>query len=398
MSYKHKAVVLGTNYYIGLAVVRSLGKEGIHVISVNHDGPNPYGKSRYVKKNYIGPHYEKEPEEFLRFLIDLAKDEKYKPVLLATADPYVEFMDKYFFELKEYYLFPMDRKGLLTDLMDKEKLVEYAKIYDIRTPEIVHPDRAKDYIKEVEETFSYPCIIKPVDSPTFVRQYRRKTFTAENREDLIKYVDLAQADGHQVFVQRIVQGPETNNYNFDAYMNQEGKIAYYSTERKLRQWPNNFGASTYAEQKWIPKAKDFCYDFLENIGFKGFVEVEMKEDIRNGLIYLIEVNVRFVNFTQMLIDIGMNTPLLTYREMIGEDIGSMAIDYDTGYRWRYLYEDIAAMRNYEKTGQMTREEITEQNRHKPVSASTWDIKDPWPGIKFFFSLVGRRIKRIFVRS
>ena len=396
MNYKHKAVVLGTNYYIGLAVVRSLGKEGIHVISVDHDEYNPYGKSRYVKEALIAPHYKREEKEYLDFLIDIARKEEYKPVLLATADPYVEFMDKYFFELKDYYLFPMDRKGLLTNLMDKEKLVEIAKDHGMPTPEIIR-DTEDNIVERTEEEIGYPCVIKPVDSPTFVQDFRRKMFFANNPEELQSKLDLAKSKGHPVFVQRIVMGPETNNYNFDAYMNQEGKVAWYTTERKLRQWPTNFGASTLAEQKWIPEAAEFSIPFLEALGFKGFVEVEMKKDDRNGKIYLIEVNVRYVNFTQMHVDIGFNTPLLTYQEMIGMDIGTGAIDYDTGYRWRYLYEDIAAMRHYVEIGQMTRDEINEQNRHRPISNSTWSWSDPWPGIKFVLSLFRRRFLRLMGR-
>lgn len=396
MNYKNKAVVLGTNYYIGLAVVRSLGKAGVHVISVDYDEYNPYGKSKYVKQALIAPHYKDQEEAYLEFLINLARNEEHKPVLMPTADPYVEFIDKYFFELKDYYLFPMDKKGLLTSLMDKDKLAEMAKDHGVPTPEIIR-DNEENIIARTRTEIGYPCVIKPVDSPTFVDEFREKMFYINNEQELIEGLQRARDKGHPVFIQKVILGPETNNYNFDAYMNQAGKVAWYTTERKLRQWPTNFGASTLAEQKWIPEAAAFSIPFLEAIGFKGFVEVEMKRDERDGKIYLIEVNVRYVNFTQLHVDVGFNTPLLTYREMVGEDIGTGAIDYDTGYRWRYLYEDIPAMRNYVEIGQMTREEINEQNRHRPVVASTWSWSDPWPGIKFVYSLFRRRFLRLFGR-
>ena len=393
MEYKNKAVVLGTNYYIGIAVVRTLGKKGIHVVSVNHNGVNHYGKSRYVKEALIAPHYKEHGDACLEFLINYAKQQEYKPVLLATADPYVEFMDKYFHQLKEYYLFPMDRKGLLTDLMDKYKLTEIAKKYDVLIPEIINIDDDNIY-ERVAKELKYPCIVKPKDSPTFVNKYREKAIFIRNERELKRVVEMCRNDKMDVFIQRIIPGPEQNNYNFDAYMTQDGKVAYYTTEYKIRQWPINFGASTVAAQKWIPEAAELSIPFLEAIGFKGFVEVEMKRDENNGKIYMVEVNVRYVNFTEMHIRVGMDTPYLTYMEMIGEDIGKKAIDYDTGAVWRYLFEDIPAMRAYVAVEQYTREEIREQNNQKFIP-STWSLDDPWPGIKFASSMIIRKIGRTF---
>lgn len=392
MEHKNKAVVLGTNYYIGLAVVRSLGRKGIHVVSINHGDKNYYGQSKYVKEALIAPHYEREEEAYLEFLLNYGRNQEHKPVLFPTADPYVEFIDKYFYELKEYFLFPMDKKGLLTDLMDKTKLVEYAKKYDTRTPETLDVDDPDLYNKVVEE-IGYPLLVKPADSPSFVEKYRQKAMTIKSERELKQTLEMIQRDGHKVFIQRIIQGSEKNNYNFDAYVDRNGKLAYYTTEQKIRQWPINIGASTVADQRWIQEAADFAIPFIKNLNFRGFIEMEMKKDERNGKIYLIEINVRFVNFTQLHVEVGMDTPYLHYLDSTGQDIGSKIIDYDTNKRWRYFYEDISAMRAYVRTGQMTKDEIIEENKHKNVVSSTWSLDDPYPGIKFVISHVVDKIVR-----
>ncbi len=397
MDHKNKAVVLGTNYYIGLSVVRTLGKKGIHVITVNHDEYNNYGKSRYVKEALIAPHYKYKEKKYLEFLIDLAKNEPYKPVLYPTADPYVEFIDKYFYELKEYYLFPMNRKGFLTDIMDKEELERIARDHNIRTPEIIESDDP-DIIDRVQNELGYPVILKPADSPSFVKKYREKSFIIRNEEELKEKLDITKKDGYEVFVQRIVKGGESNNYNFDCYIDRFGNMASYMTEYKIRQWPINFGASTYAAQKWIPEAYEFSKPFIDSIDFRGFIELEMKRDEENGLIYLIEANVRHVNFTELQIQCGFDTPYMVYLDSTEQSLESFRpINYDTGKVWRYLYEDISAMRAYERTGQKTRDEIAMENNRDDIVASTWALDDPWPGIKFFFSVIFKRIRRIFSR-
>ena len=65
----------------------------------------------------------------------------------------------FFYELKEYYLFPMDRKGLLTDLMDKSRLEQMAKAFGIRTPETISTDDDDIYNKVTNE-IGYPLIVK----------------------------------------------------------------------------------------------------------------------------------------------------------------------------------------------------------------------------------------------
>lgn len=40
---KNKALILGSNYYIGLSIIRSLGREGIHTVALDYAKENTYG-------------------------------------------------------------------------------------------------------------------------------------------------------------------------------------------------------------------------------------------------------------------------------------------------------------------------------------------------------------------
>ena len=59
---------------------------------------------------------------------------------------------------------------------------------------------------------------------------------------------------------------------------------------------------------------------------------------------------------------------------------------------KYQYEDFSAIKAYLKSGQMTLKDIIKDYRFKKVS-STWNIKDPMPGIKFFLWAIGHKIFR-----
>lgn len=393
MNIKNKAVVLGTNYYVGLSIIRCLGRNGVHVTAIDYSEESRYGaKSKYLSEKHLAPHYKEDPEGLLNFLVEYSKKQDKKPVLYPGADPYVEFIDTYFDELKEHYLFPMDKKGLWTEVMDKYTMSLLAEKFNVKVPETINADE-EDLVERVNKEIKYPCIIKPMDSASFVRAYRHKVFIINSEKELMEKVNMCKKDGHGIVVQRIIPGPEENCYCYDAYLNQDSKVTHYTSAYKIRQWPNNFGASTYARQKWIPELHEICKPFLEGINFKGFAEVELKRDEVTGDIYLIEVNVRTINFNEMLAKSGLNFPLIAYLEMTDKIPPNKSVETETGYVFHYMYEDLFAIRGYLKSGQMSLSKIIRDNTFKKVH-STWSWSDPMPGLYFVSTIAGKVFRRI----
>ena len=138
MTQQHKAVVLGANYYIGLSIIRCLGRAGVPVVAVEYQKEGAYAlHSKYLSEQLIGPHYKKESSALKDFLIEYARKQDYKPVLYPTADPYVEFIDEYLDELGEYFLITQKEKGLWTRLIDKDSLYILAEQHQVRVPKTI---------------------------------------------------------------------------------------------------------------------------------------------------------------------------------------------------------------------------------------------------------------------
>lgn len=395
MDFNHKAVVLGTNYYIGLAIVRNLGRRGIPVVTMDHS-PSRYGISKYVKEPLLVPHFQEEEEAFVDYLVEYAKEQSHKPVLFLTADPYVTFLDRNFDILKKYYLFPTEQKGLLSKMMDKETLTTFTNELNIPTPEIIELTD-ENLIHRVDTEIGYPCIIKPRDSAPFVSKFRHKAFTIQSSKELEEKIKLLKGWEDRVFVQRIIPGPEENCYSYDSYYGPGSELKGFLTTTKIRQWPNNFGASTYAKQKWIPELVSLCDPLFKHVNFRGFAEVELKRDEFTGKVYLIEVNVRFINFTELLCQLGFETPYMYYCDSIGEPIPEKFINYNTNTYWKYKYEDLPAIRSYLKSGQMSFMKILSDYKFRHIS-STWAMDDPAPGLHFFSWAIKRLFQKIFKRG
>lgn len=385
---KNKALVLGNNYYIGLSIIRCLGKQGVEVVAVDYSLDATYGaKSKYVKDHLIGPHYKNEEEDFLNFLLDYGKKQENKPVLFPAADPYVEFIDNNLDKLKKYFLIPMTDQGLWTQVMDKESLHGLALKHGVLVPETLRQDDV-NFDQVLNNEIKFPCIVKPTDSASFVEKFRKKIFLCNNRKELDEALRKSNEAGLDVIIQRIIPGFDDHMYTFDAHLNQDSEVTHWMTCRKLRQYPINFGASVYTEQRHVPELYDISAPFFKEIGYKGFGEIEFKKDQDTGKFYLIEINTRTTNFNSLLYKLGINFPYIAYMELLGQEIGQDALTKTTGYCFRYLQEDILAIRQYIKTGQLSYLEILKTLFRRKAPA-IWSFDDPRPGFNYFGMVLGK---------
>lgn len=393
---KNKAVILGTNYYIGLSTIRCLGSMGIHTVAMDYSTEDRFGvKSKYCNESQIVPHYQKEKEAFIETLIDYAKKEVEKPVLIPCHDNYVEVIDEHLNQLKEYYLIPQEKQGLYTEVMNKDLLQKLAKKHDVNVPETVRIDE-DDFEEKIETIVKFPCLVKPVDSPAFVDVFRKKLFIVNNMEELKDAVRESTKAGLEVIIQRIIPGFDDHMYTFDAYLNQDSKVTNWVTCQKLRQYPINFGASVYTIQRYVPELYDIGAKFLEEIDYKGFAEIEFKKDKYTGEYYLIEINARITNFNQMLATVGMNVPYITYMELTGQPIENGGLTKTTNHAFWYFYEDALAIKDYLKTKQLSLKDVLSTFLRAKTGAY-WSIKDPMPGISFASTLLSKGMKKVFRR-
>ncbi|WP_138419097.1 carboxylate--amine ligase [Aquibacillus sediminis] len=389
----NKAVILGSNYYIGLSAIRCLGAHGIHTVAVDYSAENTYGaKSKYCSERAIAPHYSEETEEFIQFLKNYARSQAVPPVLIPCHDSYVEVMDQYLDELKEYYLIPQMEQGLYTKLMNKDTLHQLATEMGVAVPETVRVGE-DNFMEKIETNIKYPCIVKPVDSPSFVATFRKKIFKVYNQKELEEALEKAKNANLEVFVQRIIPGFDDHMYTFDAYLNQDSKVTHWTTCQKYRQYPINFGASVYTVQKYVPELYEIGATFLEKLQYKGFAEIEFKKDAETGQFYLIEINVRITNFNSMLQKLGLNFPYITYQELTGSAVEPKAIAEDRNLAFWYGYEDLLAIKDYKRTKQLSLRKVI-VSLFKPKAYAIWSAQDPKPAFSFVKMLISKLFKKV----
>lgn len=388
----NKAVILGCNYYIGLSVIRSLGAKGIHTVATDYSDFEAYGaKSKYVSERLITPHYRKDTQAFVDFMVEYAKKQEVKPVLLPCHDSYVEVIDAHFDTFKEYFLFPQQEASLYTNLMDKRKLEGLALKHGVKIPEMVMIDD-ENFEEKVKTMIGFPCIIKPSDSPTFVSTFRHKSYKVNTMEELMEKVEMIRPSGLEVFIQRIIPGFDDHMYTYDSYIDQSGKTTHAVTCQKQRQYPINFGASVYTGPNYVDALYEEGRRFMEAVGYRGFSEIEFKKDANTGEYYLIEVNIRFTNFDTLLQAIGFDVPWITYMELSNKEIVPEMIDKHSTKMFHYGYEDLLAVKGYIQTKQLSVGQVL-KSYFRPKAKAIWRWSDPMPGLTYTAMLIGKVFKR-----
>lgn len=388
-----KAVVVGVNYYTGLSALRSLGRAGVHVVAADYDR-KAYGlRSKYCAEHLMLPPLSGDPKRLVDTLIDFAKKQDEKPLLFPTHDSYVHIVDEYFDELKAHFVFPQVTKGLFTACCDKRLTADLCRRYGVRIPPSVALD-APDLLETVKDQIGYPCIIKPDDSTSFVRRFGCKVFIVADHSELEEKRTLMREAGLGGQVQRIIKGFDDHMYTYDAYVGQDGAVSHALTCQKKRQWPINFGASTFIVQKHVPELHKIGAAFLEAIGWRGFAEIEFKKEEGTNDFYLIEINTRTTNFNSMIDACGINMPYVCYRDMKGEPVPPLIMEEDLGQAFCYQYDDFFAKRAYLRTGQLTRKEIKQQEKGVRVTEALFAKDDLRPWFSFWSERAGRLVKKI----
>lgn len=390
---RNKAVILGTNDYISLSVIRCLGIEGIYTVAVDYLNKRQYVfKSKYCSQRLIAPNPGEGKEEFVRFLKEFGKKQALPPVLIVCNDYYVKVVDKYLDKLKKFYLIAQEESGLHSRLINKKSLREIATERGLLMPEVVAMGESNLY-ERVEEKIGYPCIVKPIDLPAFIRRFKKRSIKARNQDQLRTILKVAESAGLEVIIERIIPGFDNNIYTLDAYLNRESKITHWMTAQKHRQYPINFGFSVYTEQKYVPELYHIGKEFLENINYKGFVEMEFKKDVLTGQYYLIKINTRITSFNSLIYKLGINIPYITYMDMLGRPLPAKAIQGDSNCAFWYLYGDILAIIDYLKSKQLSAKEII-QSLWKSKAYAIWSLDDPRPALEFLKIKLEDILKRI----
>lgn len=150
-----------------------------------------------------------------------------------------------------------------------------------------------------ELPFDFPVALKPSDALNY-REHpfegQKKAFTLETLEDLqetVRRIYEAGYEGHLI-IQDFIPGDDSNMRVVNGYVRGDGTVSLMSLGNPLCEDPAPMRIGNYAFI--LSYSDDSIYDTVEalmaNSGYRGFFNIDMKYDCRDGSYRLFEVNPR----------------------------------------------------------------------------------------------------------
>lgn len=149
-------------------------------------------------------------------------------------------------------------------------------------------------------------VIKPRDDVGGGRGIRY----VHTRRELEEWLPRVERRWGPVVIQEYIPGGTESMRTVNLLFDRNSRLAAWFTMRKLRQWPNRGGITALGVSTREPGLVELLRPFFQTLGWRGLAEAEIKVDARDGTPKVIEINPRVWGYIGFPIHCGIDFPLL----------------------------------------------------------------------------------------
>jgi len=335
MKYTENILILDGDQRSSLAVTRSLGKKGIHIIVGDENITTLAGKSKYCSDKMVYPSPYKSPGSFINCIINYLNNNKIAvlmPMTDCTAELILGNRSKFC-----NVVIPFPDYVAYEEVTNKYSLFKTAEKIGISIPSTIYIEQS-DSIRKISKKLKYPVVLKPHRSNIMIDEVYHKTRVryAHTFDELNEIIlnDLSFKT-RPFLIQEYIRGEGQGLF----VLYENGKLITSFSHRRIREKPPSGGISVLSESISVnPKMLKIATDLFDPIHWHGIAMAEFKMT-SDGTPYLIEINGRFWGSLQLSIESGIDFPYLLYMVALGHKIDP-DIAYIKGIKCRWLMGDI----------------------------------------------------------
>ena len=323
-----------------IAIARSLGRIGVPLYLVLHDGiSTPVWSSRYWAERRRWD-FSRPEDASVAFLLEVGATIEAahgaRPMLLTTADWVAIFVERHGQRLQSQFVFPQPVHPVIRTLANKWNMHLLASEHGIPTPRTTFPTTLAD-VEEFLDTTGLPIIMKPAD-PYLGDLPPKRIMHA--RQEVMDEVERAVARGPLNFVlQEYIPGDADTVWMCNGYFGPNHTVTF--TGKKLRQVsPTGIASLAICLPNEIVAAQ--TRRFMEGIGYRGCVGIGFRYDVRDGSYKLLDVNARVSGVCRLFAGTNeMDVVRACYLDLTGQDIP--ATELQPGRKWMHEHDIVAAV-------------------------------------------------------
>ena len=310
-----------------LAVIRSLGAQGIRVTAADADRLAPGSFSRYCSRRVLCPRSRERPDDFVRSVFRELEETRHDVIIPAGPRSLFALATRKR-ELEKLTRFPFLDHDRLMVFRDKSRAADVARDCGLRIPE-THTAGSPEDAAKIAGLLGFPLIVKPCSSSSsegLTRVDRPKDVRPE-------WERLAGQYGALMLQEYIPWGGMT--YDVCVLMNAESEPRAAFVGKRLRTCPPLAGMNAYGQGVDWPELRDMAIALLQSVHWYGPAQVEFRIDPRDGRPVFIEVNPHLWSSMFLAVESGVDFPYLLYRMAVDGDVEPVN-GYRTDVKARWL--------------------------------------------------------------
>ena len=355
-----------------MPIMEALHKNGCHITTYNNSKLDMGYASHYPDKKLIKFWDRNDEEASYAALLEVLKEDKYD-VTIPLTDFSATMLSKHKNELKEYTNPAVNDWEIFLGAADKLNTMVACMDNGVPCPKTL---RQADTLEEVLASgVEYPFIIKPRVGYGSIGFHR-----IDNEEDLRRHFEACVEKFGGMVVQEYI--PQTGTqYKCEVFIDGNGEVKSAHVFDKTRWYPIDGGSTCCSTSVDRPDIVKSCIELLKALNWRGYGDVDLIEDPRDGIAKVMEINPRITASVKVCIKSGVDFA----RQIVEYETGREVTDYneyEKGVCLRYMHTDLLWF-------------IESPNRFKSKPSwfswkrtcdQIWSIKDPLPW--FTYTLQG----------
>jgi D-aspartate ligase len=371
----------------GLAIMRALGRLGVPLYGVDANPRSPAMLSRYCRKRFLFGLDENRPMDFLDRLLDIGRRLGRPAILIPTSDETAQFVVDQAEPLSRQFIFPRNSPEMMGRLVSKKGMYEMALEHGVPTPVTLFPKSLED-VKALLPKVTFPVMLKGIYGNRLQTRTRKKMVIVHSSGELIEnYSAMEDPEAPNLMFQEYIPGDDDQIYIFNGYFDRSSRCLAGFTGHKIRQFPVHVGCASLGVCRWNEDVAQTTIRFMQEIGYKGILDIGYRYDPRDGLYKVLDANPRVGQaFRLFVAKNDMDVVKSLYLDLTGQD--QFSIVPREGRRWLIEDFDIISSLHYYQEG--TLRPLQWLQSFKRVEEAAWfSWRDPLP----FLVMAGRLLKR-----
>jgi predicted ATP-grasp superfamily ATP-dependent carboligase len=324
------ALVASAQSPTALAVIRSLGKQGIEVTGAADSNKYFALFSNYCKHKIYLQSNSNDTETRVAEFLEIVKRQHFDVFLPVLPERVLSKLAKEKEEFEKYTKLPIPDYEQFEVFDDKSKTAKLMRDNNVPGPNTYYVENTVQ-INQIKDRVLYPVLIKPHRG-----EGSEGIKTIHNSSDLVFQYEIIQDKFGPCLIQEFLFGTK---YAAVFLVNERTEPKRFFIHKCIREYPISGGPICCLESTHVDSIYEYGLRLLKAINYCGLAQIEFIVDDKDQQPKITEINPRFYGCIAGAISAGVDFPYAMYRLAIDGRIGKN-LDYKKGVKCRsLLFED-----------------------------------------------------------